>query len=100
MLETIAGEYIGDKNQIMVWAPGVAGKTAIARIAFDPKTRKWLVAYNADAPQGAVDEFKNSGPEEHIRAMIRMASSGEYSGNDGKYDFIFKGGEIQAKNSD
>lgn len=100
MLEAITGEYLGDKNRIVVWVPDKAGNTAIAWVTFDPKTRKWMVKYNNAAPQGIVDEFKKSGPEEHIKAMIRMASSGEYDGNDGKYDFIFSGGKIQTKNPD
>lgn len=100
MLEAITGEYLGDKNRIVVWAPDRAGKTAIAWVTFDPKTRKWQVKYNDAAPQGIVDEFKSSAPQEHIRSMIKLAASGEFNGNDGKYDFIYSGGTIKAKNPD
>jgi len=100
MLEAIAGEYIGDKNRLTIWTPDKAGKVAIAWVKFDPRTRRWALQYNDNAPQGVIEEFKNSAPEEHIKAMIKQAATGDFEGDDGKFDFIFKGGQLVARNPD
>ena len=100
LLEDIDGEYLGNKNSLTIWVPDKAGKIPVAQVNFDPKTRKWAIHYNGNAPQSAVEAFKTGIPQEHIKAMIKMAASGEYSGNDGKYDFIFSGGELKANNPD